>query len=311
MSSQAEQAIKAVDESFGRHDGSRVLHAKGVLCRGTFVATPQAAGLTRAPHLQGGELPVTVRFSNGSGNPESVDGLPDARGMATKFYAPGDARTDIVAITLPCFFVRTPEDFIDFMRASKPFVAGQPGPRFALYLATHREAWRAVSAALRWKPPASYATCLYNALHAYKWVAADGSERFVRYTWVPGAGEESLSRGEAKGRGRDYLREEVGERLAREPIRFTLQVQIAAPDDPTHDATAVWPEDRERVDVGTLELTELETGREQGGDVLVFDPTRVIDGIELSDDPLPALRSRAYSISVERRSGAARPAGLG
>ena len=310
MATDAQEAVRAVDETYGSYDGSRVLHAKGVLCRGTFAASPQAAPLSRAPHMQGGEIPVTVRFSNGSGNPKSVDGMPDGRGMATKFYLPDGARTDIVALTLPCFFVRTPEDFVAFTRASKPFLGGKPGPRFALYLATHREAWRATAAALRWKPPVSYATCLYNALHAYRWIAADGSERFVRYTWVPDAGEAFLSVGDAKRRGADYLQEDVRERLGRESIRFTLRVQVAAPGDPTHDATAVWPEDRERVDVGTLELTELETDREQGGDVLVFDPTRVIDGIDLGGDPLPRLRSQAYSISVERRSGAARPAEL-
>jgi catalase len=311
VSNQAVEAVRAIDETFGRHDGYRVVHAKGVLCRGTFVATPEAGRLTRAPHMQGDEVPVTVRFSNASGNPHASDRAPDGRGMATKFYLPDGARTDIVAVTLPCFFVRTPEDFIAFTRASKPFFRGLPGPRFALYLATHREAWRAAAAAARFKPPVSYATCLYNAIHAFAWIAADGSRRFVRYTWVPAAGEQSLPGTEAKQRSSDYLHEEVGERLAREPIRFTLRVQIAASGDPTNDATAVWPEDRERVDVGTLALTELETGREQGGDVLVFDPTRVIDGIELSDDPLPRLRSHAYSISVERRSGATRPAELG
>ena len=66
----------------------------------------------------------------------------------------------------------------------------------------------------------------------------------------------------------------------------------------------MWPEDRERIDVGTLELTRLEIGREQDGEVLVFDPVNVIEGIELSDDPLPRLRSAAYSISVDRRIGA-------
>jgi catalase len=311
VSARAQEAIQAMNERFGRHDGYRAAHAKGLLCRGTFVAAPAAKQLTRAPHMQGGEVPVIVRFSNGSGNPDMPDPAPDARGMATKFQLPDGAKTDIVAITLPRFFVRTPEDFVAFMRASKPFVGGQPGPRLALYLATHREAWPAVGAALRLKPPVSYATCLYNALHAFQWIAADGSERSVRYTWVPAAGEQWLGGGDAKKRGRDYLQQEVAERLAREPIRFTLQVQIAAPGDPTHDATAVWPEDRERIEVGTLELTDLETGREQGGDVLVFDPIRVIDGIELSDDPLPRFRSEAYSISIERRSGVSRPAELG
>ena len=310
MRAQAEEAVRAIDEAFGRHDGYRVLHAKGVFCRGKFVATPDAVRLTRAPHLQGDQVAVTVRFSKGSGDPHRPDYARDRYGMAAKFHMPNGAQTDIVAITLPCFFVRTPEDFIDFVRAGKPFLGGQPGPRFALYLATHREAWPAVAAAVRPKPPVSYATCRYNGIHAFRWIAADGSERFVRYAWVPVLGERSLSGAEAKVRGRDYLQEEAGVRLAREPIQFMLQVQIAAPSDPTHDATAVWPTDRERVDVGRLELTELETGHEQGGNVLVFDPTRVIEGIELSDDPLLRLREEAYSISVERRSGAVRPAEL-
>jgi catalase len=55
--------------------------------------------------------------------------------------------------------------------------------------------------------------------------------------------------------------------------------------------------------VGRLELTGPEQEREQGDDVLVFDPTRVVDGIELSDDPILSFRRRAYAVSVERRSG--------
>jgi catalase len=306
----AAEAIRAIDETFGRHDGYRAAHAKGVLCRGTFIATPEAQRLTQATHMQGDEVPVTVRFSNASSDPHAPDHARDARGMATKFYLPDGARTDIVAVTLPCFFVRTASDFIAFTRANKRWVGRLPGPRLACYLVSHREAWRAAAAAARLKPPVSYATRLYNAIHAFRWVAPDSSERFVRYTWVPAAGEQSLHGRDAKRRGRDYLQQELGERLAREQIRFTLCVQVAEPGDPTHDATAVWPKDRERIDVGTLALTGLETDREQGGDVLVFDPTRVIDGINPSGDPLLPLRSHAYSISVERRTGALRPAEL-
>lgn len=63
----------------------------------------------------------------------------------------------------------------------------------------------------------------------------------------------------------------------------------------------VWPDDRETVNVGTLELTQIDAGRQKHGDVLVFDPTRIIDAIELCDDPLLLLTSEAYSISVARR----------
>ena len=63
----------------------------------------------------------------------------------------------------------------------------------------------------------------------------------------------------------------------------------------------MWPRERERVTAGTLELTELETERETGDDVLVFDPTRVTDGIELSDDPVLIFRHVSYTESVARR----------
>ena len=60
--------------------------------------------------------------------------------------------------------------------------------------------------------------------------------------------------------------------------------------------------------MGTLEITGPETEREQGDDIMVMDPTRVTDGIECSDDPILHIRSHAYSVSVERRSGVPRPA---
>jgi catalase len=80
-----------------------------------------------------------------------------------------------------------------------------------------------------------------------------------------------------------------------------LEVQIAEPEDPIDDPSAPWPKARRRVDVGTFEITGLETERETGGDVLVFDPTRVTDGIELSGDPVLLFRKSAYSASVARR----------
>jgi catalase len=59
--------------------------------------------------------------------------------------------------------------------------------------------------------------------------------------------------------------------------------------------------------MGVIEVTGPETEREQGDDVMVMDPTRVSDGIECSDDPILHVRSHAYSVSVERRSGISRP----
>jgi catalase len=53
---------------------------------------------------------------------------------------------------------------------------------------------------------------------------------------------------------------------------------------------------------GTLELTAVDAAADENA--LVFDPARVTDGIELSDDPVLRFRPAAYSESVTRRTAA-------
>jgi len=292
-----EQAIEAIDDRFGVHRGRRALHAKGSLYSGTFTATPEAAGLTRAAHMQGEPVPVTVRFSNGGGDPNEPDYAPDVRGLAVTFHLPDGSRTDISAQSLPRFPFKRPEPFIEFIRLSKPSLSS--ALRRLLDPAPHPGALgslRATMAALR--PPPSYAAIRYYPLHAFRWLDAEGAEHFVRYLWKPTVELPPLGRGEAKELGRDYLREELDRRLGEGPVRFELEVRVAGPDDDPHDPSSVWPEDRERVTVGTLEVTE---PCEEGED-FVFDPTRVTDGIELSEDPVLRFRPRAYEISHERRT---------
>ncbi len=302
MSATPEQATQAANEVFGTHAGYRALHAKGVLLKGTFTATPYASHLTRAGHMQGEPVPVTVRVSNGGGDPGVPDYAPDVRGLAIKFYLPDDSRTDIVAQSAPRFPVRTPEAFLELL------VAQKPGPAMAwkvpAFLARHPEAIpKLLTNVPALRPVASYGTCRYYAIHAYRFIAADGSERYVRYTLQPEAGDQRISPREAKRRGRDYLHDEIIERVERAPVRFTLELQIAAPGDDVNDPSSAWPKERERVAAGTLELTGLDTQRETGGDILVFDPTRVVDGIECSDDPVLMFRPKAYGDSVAHRSG--------
>ena len=90
-------------------------------------------------------------------------------------------------------------------------------------------------------------------------------------------------------------------------MRFDFVVQIAGPGDSTVDPSAAW-RSTERVTVGNLEVTGLETKREHGGDIVVFDPMRVTDGIEPSDDPVLHFRTYMYSASVKLRSGVDRGA---
>lgn len=81
-----EQALDAIDERFGEHRGFRALHAKGIVCSGSFTATPVASRLTMAAHMRGRPVRTTVRFSNGSGDPRSPDHRLDVRGLAVAFH---------------------------------------------------------------------------------------------------------------------------------------------------------------------------------------------------------------------------------
>jgi catalase len=307
MDQLAEDVVDAINDISGRHDGHRAAHAKGTLLRGTF--TGAAAGLTTAAHMGEGSVPVTARFSNGGGDPGIPDYAKEGRGLAVKFYLPDGSKTDIVALSLPCFFARTPEDFLAFTRARKPDPeTGEPDfEKVGAWLGEHPEAGPAIQAALSADPPDSYATVVYNSIHAFRWTAPDGTERWVRYRLEPEAGESSLSPEEAKERGRDYLQEEI---LARDVAAFRMVVAIAGDGDDVNDPTVAWPAERERVVVGRLELTGPETEREQGDDILVFDPTRVTEGIALSDDQILRFRPRAYAASVTRRSGAPAPSSV-
>jgi catalase len=299
MTLTAQDATDAANELYGRHPGYRALHAKGTLLKGTFTATPEASRLTRALHMQGEPVPVTVRVSNGGGNPRIPDFAPDVRGFAVKFYLPDGSRTDIVAQTSPRFPFHGPEPFVELLRAQRrPAVVW----KFPLFLARHPEAIPSLpSFVASTMPPTSYAACSYYAIHAYRFIDAEGGSRYVRYTILPETPEPRLKPWEARRRGRDYLQKEIRERIMRAPVRFTLELQLAAGGDEVDDPSAVWPRDRERVTAGTFELTALDTDRETGDDVLVFDPGRVADGIECSNDPVLRYRPPAYSESIARR----------
>src|SRR5207237_1238098 len=93
----------------------------------------------------------------------------------------------------------------------------------------------------------------------------------------------------------------IGAFLEQHPEALT-----AGDGDAVDDPSIPWPEERERATIGRLEITGLAHDREQGDDVLVFDPTRVTGGIELSDDPILRFRTHAYAESVLRRTGVAR-----
>jgi catalase len=300
-----EQLVEAANEIYGSHAGRRAFHAKGIWCEGTFTATPEATALSRATHLQGEPVTTLIRFSNGSGDPESHDGHREARGMAVKLRPADGGETDILATTARAFATRTPEDFLELLQARRPDPdTGQPDmEKLGAFLGEHPEAQPAIQSVIGVEPPASFATLTYFSPHSFKLVDADGNGTWVRYRWRPEAGEKTIPDDEARERGRDYLSEELAERLRSGVAEFELLLQLAAGDDPIDDPSAVWPDDRELVVAGQLEITALVDDPEGGEHIDVFDPTRIVDGIELSDDPVLHARPKAYSVSAYKRLG--------
>jgi catalase len=244
-------------------------------------------------------VPAEVRFSNGSADPDAHDGARDGRGMATKFRLADGSSTDVVALSLPVFFVRTTDDFVEFVRARQP--DPETGEldlaRVLGFLGEHPEAQLAADLSIAALPPASYSHVTYHSVHVFWLVDASDGRTPVRYRWRPAATSEGLSDDEAVARPPDYLTSALDADLAAGPVRFDLEVVLGEPGDPVGDPTAPWPDDRTALVAGTLELTE-----RFDPEPLIFDPSRVTDGIECSDDPILLARSAAYGVSFAQRT---------
>src|SRR3954449_2697486 len=179
------ELVDAIGKAGGSYPGHRAAHAKGVSLAGTFTPAREAKTLSKAAHFAGDPVRVTVRFSNGGANPESNDAaIGDGRGMATKFYLEDGSTTDIVALSIPVFFVRTPEEFLEFTLAR-----ADSFEKVGEFVASHPATQQAVQhIAPMLIPPRSYATIAYNSIHAFKLVNAAGDERWIRWRWIPEAG---------------------------------------------------------------------------------------------------------------------------
>jgi catalase len=290
----------------GPHPGFRAVHAKGTICSGTFTPTPEARELSRAAHLQGDQVDTTVRFSNASGHPHTPDADPLAgRGMAVKFHLPDGDATDIVSVPLVVFFARNPEDFLEMTRARIPDPeTGQPDPeKLGAYLAEHPEAGVALQKGIpKLAPTTSFATSDYRALHAFGLVEADGGIHWGRYTWEPEDGTEYLTDEQRDAAERNYLQQEIRQRLATGIARFTLEFTLANEDDALEDPTAEWEGEHEVVELGELEVIRVAEDAETPEAPIVFDPMRLTDGIEPSADQILAARPKAYDVSIQRRT---------
>jgi catalase len=294
--------LGVLDElSEGVHPGFRPAHAKGLMCAGTFSPSPQAAGLTRAPHASRPATPVTVRYSDSTGLPTIPDNDParsGPRGIAVRFHLADHVHTDIVAHSTNGFPVRTGEEFLEFLRAAGAFGAGNP-EALGAFLAAHPNARRFVEAP---KPiPTSFTREAFFAVTSFQFTNAQGVSRHGRFRIRPEAGTQYLSGEQAAAKSANFLFDEIGPRLASGPVRLGVFVQLAGDGDDVTDSSMPWPEGRTEVPFGTITLTGRVDDTEPERRKIIFDPIPRVDGIDTSGDPLSEVRSDIYLLSGRRR----------
>ncbi|MBI1173325.1 catalase [bacterium] len=199
----------------------RPVHAFGWGAKGEFLPSAVAKNYCRAFHFNlarrdDGSLvtyPVTLRFSNGSGEAKQRDSWSDVRGMAARFHDPQDdtRATDLIAMTLPEFFNATPEGFAAFAQAAKsapcraqtpweklrdmlhliqpmpdpyPGQTRRPDEGAIRYADKDARAQLAVLQAATIGVPQSYLQASYHAVHTFR-VTGFGGTNNVRFEWRP------------------------------------------------------------------------------------------------------------------------------
>ena len=284
---------------YGTHPGFRVNHAKGVVAEGSFIATPAASVLSRAALFDGSRIPVTVRFSNDGGFPSVPDGAPsNPKGMAIKFHLPGGAEVDMVILAVKFFPVATGEEFRDLLVAISESPADAPKPtKLDEFSVSHPTFPASFGSA---PTPDSFADQEYHGIDAFIFVDNSGRRQAVRYVMTP---EKSvhLTAEKAARQPPDFLVDDLPRRIAKRPVVFHLKAQLAAAGDQTKDPSQPWSDDRKVVDLGVLTLDKPVADTLEAQKKLLFLPNRLTDGIELSDDRLPVIRSEVYALAFARR----------
>src|SRR6202161_597017 len=271
----AAELVEMIHADFqGFHPGYRGVHAQARYYGVPSKATPETKQLSRAVHLQGNPVPVTVRHSNSrSGNPW---GPATTASMAVRFYLPDGTVTDLVSLPIPLFFARTPDETLEFLEAVRPDpITGQPDPNtIGPFLAARPWIAHAVQLAKSLPASVSLAQTAFHMLHAFRFVNASDEAQYARYHWEPEAGVAGQTLEELQKQPPSYLFGEVQARRRKAPVVFNLVLQLAGDGDPLGDPNAPWPDNRPRVRIGRLEVMRPTTVEEIGDPVMMHDTTR-------------------------------------
>jgi catalase len=299
----ARRVVDALEGAYGRHNGQRRNHTKGVGARGIFVGNPEAAVYSRSALFSGRRLEVEARFSLAGADPEASDTEKSPRGMALEFRMPDGGPHHITMIHTPMFFAAVPQTFLDkFIALAVDPSTGKPDmAKFKAFTASHPDNAGQAKFLSDHNPPPSYANCAFYGIHTFRFINAADKVTNVRFRFVPQDGEKQLTDAEVESMPRDFLEKALNARLKAGPARWDMILTIGEPGDSENNPTILWPDGRKEIKAGTLEIVSAIPSAEAGSYRINFDPLVMADGIAPSDDPVLLFRSPSYAVSYARR----------
>jgi catalase len=282
--------------------GHRRNHAKGICFTGVFEANGAGSELSQAPVFVRGQYPVLGRFNLGTANPNAADATVRVRGLGLRISTPDGQQWRSAMINAPVFPVSTPQVFYELLRAE----GSKEANAVATFAAANPEFAPFGDWAKNGPWTGSYAEERYNSLNSFVFVDGSGAEHVVRWSLLSAAQPVAVTADELAKRGPNFLEQEIAQRVAGAPQRWTMVVTVANPGDPTADPSKAWPADRRSVEVGTLVAQQVEAEPDGPCRDINFDPTVLPSGMRTSDDPFPAARSAAYAKSYDLRTAEAK-----
>lgn len=282
--------------------GHRRNHAKGICFTGVFEANGAGSELSKAAVFVRGEYPVLGRFNLATPNPNAPDATVRVRGLGMQISTPDGQEWRSAMIDPPVFTVSTPQAFYELLLAS-----GSKDPNaMKAFVAAHPEFAKFADWAKNAPWTGSYAEERFNSLNSFVFADGSGADHVVRWSLLPAAQPVAVTPDELAKRGPDFLEQEIAQRVASAPQRWTMLVTVANPGDPTADPTEAWPGNRRSIEVGTLIAQHVQAERDGPCRDINFDPTVLPSGMRTSDDPFPAARSSAYAKSYDLRTAEAK-----
>jgi catalase len=296
--------VSALSARGGNPIGHRRNHSKGVCFTGVFDASGSASHFSVAPMLAAGRYAVVGRFAIAVGDPDARDSTGRVKSMAIRVVAPNGQEWRSGMNNSPTFVVSNPRDFYELTVAQKADPAsGKPDPAaIKRFFATHPQSAPFAQWAQTADWTASWADQSYNSLNAFRFIDAAGNSHLVRWSMKPTIPPASVPHDALAKLEPNFLQQDLNDRLAQGPLTWHLIVTLAAPEDPSNDATKAWPPNRQEVDAGTLVVQKAETEADGPCRDINYDPTILPAGIAVSDDPLLPARSAAYARSFDLRT---------